>query len=205
MAQWQKSNMLAEPLTITLLVIDAFEKLSVPYLIGGSLASALHGTARSTFDTDLVADIKIEQVESLVRMLVSEFYIDQSMILDAIHHKSSFNIIHLATMFKVDIFISRQRPFDRAQFERRAAQVIATDPERMAYIASAEDTVLTKLEWYRLGGDVSERQWRDVLGVLKVQADRLDLAYLHRWAVELGVADLLAKSLAEAGVEGQIL
>jgi len=105
-------------------------------------------------------------------------------------------------MFKVDVFISKQRPFDRAQFERKAAQVVATEPERTACVASAEDTVLTKLEWYRLGGEVSERQWRDVQGVLKVQAAGLDLAYLRRWAAELQVADLLTKALVEAGLEG---
>jgi hypothetical protein len=80
--------------------------------------------------------------------------------------------------------------------------VIATDPERTAYVASAEDTVLTKLEWYRMGSEVSERQWRDVLGVLKVQAERLDLAYLRRWAAALGVADLLEQALSQAG-QGQ--
>ncbi len=198
MAQWQKSNMLAEPLTITLLVIDAFEKLSVPYLIGGSLASALHGTARSTFDTDLVADIKIDQVESLVRMLVSEFYIDQSMILDAIHHKSSFNVIHLATMFKVDVFIIKQRRFDQMQFQRRQLQVVANEPERKAYVTTAEDIILVKLEWYRLGSEISDRQWRDILGVIKVQAGRLDLDYLKQWAKELNVADLLQRALKES-------
>jgi hypothetical protein len=190
--------MLAEPLAITLLVIDAFDKLGVPYLIGGSMASALHGTARSTLDTDLVCDLQAEQAKSLVQMLEKEFYIDEAMIRDAIHYQSSFNLIHLATMFKVDVFITKHRRFDQMQFQRRQLQVIANKPERKVYVTSAEDIILAKLEWYRLGGKMSDRQWRDIIGVLKVQADRLDLNYLSQWAVELDVSDLLQRALKES-------
>ncbi len=100
--------MLAEPLAVTLLVIDAFERLNVPYMIGGSLASALHGTARSTLDSDIVADLRIGQVASLVDMLRQDFYIDEIMIVDAIHHQGSFNVVHLKTAFKVDVFIAKK-------------------------------------------------------------------------------------------------
>ena len=190
--------MLSEPVAVTLLVIEALEELNVLYLIGGSLASAVHGVARATLDTDLVADLRLEHAEQLAQALSDAFYVDAESIRDAIRHHSSFNVIHLETMFKVDVFVRKQRPFDQAQFERRVAQVVATDPERTAYVASPEDTVLTKLEWYRMGGEVSDRQWRDVLGVLKVQGEWLDVVYLRRWATALGVANLLEKALTAA-------
>jgi hypothetical protein len=189
-----------EPLAVTISVIEALEALGVPYLVGGSLASTVHGVVRTTMDTDLVADLRPEHARPLARALSADFYVDAEMIRGAIRQRSSFNVIHLKTMFKVDVFIPKGRPFDRAQFERRAAQVIATDPERTAYVASAEDTILAKLEWYRLGDEISERQWRDVLGVLAVQRDRLDLAYLRRWADALEVADLLERALAKANM-----
>jgi hypothetical protein len=190
--------MLPEPIRVTKLVVEVFERLSIPYFIGGSLASAIYGVARSTLDSDLIADLPYEKVESVVDLLGQEFYADAEMIRDAIRRRSSFNLIHMPTMFKVDVFILKQRPYDRTQFNRRVFCVLASDPEVTAYAATPEDIVLAKLEWYRLGGEVSDRQWRDVLGVLKLQSGRVDLEYLQRWAGELGVADLLDRALKEA-------
>jgi hypothetical protein len=190
--------MLPEAVGVLMLVVEAFDHLHIPYFIGGSMASALYGVTRSTIDADMVAEVKPEQVRFLVEALGEVFYADEEMILDAISQGSSFNLIHLKTMFKVDVFVRKDRPFDRIQFQRRVEQVFAVDPEQKAFIATAEDTILAKLEWYRLGGEVSDRQWRDILGVLKVQAGRLDLDYLHEWAVELGVADLLQQAIKES-------
>jgi hypothetical protein len=100
--------------------------------------------------------------------------------------------------FKVDIFVRKPRPFDTKQLERRRASVIATDPEQTIYVTSSEDVILSKLEWYRMGGEVSDRQWRDVLGVLKTRAGELELDYLRKWAKELNVGDLLERALKEA-------
>ena len=116
---------------------------------------------------------------------------------DAIMHHGSFNLIHYETAFKADIFIRKPRAFDKMQLERRQRLVIAVDPEQSVYVASPEDTILVKLEWYRLGGEVSDRQWRDILGVLKTRTGELDLDYLKKWAVELKVNDLLERALKE--------
>jgi hypothetical protein len=181
-----------------MLVVNVFEGLQIPYLISGSIASALYGVARSTLDADMVAEIHLEQVGVLVKTLGNDFYADDDLIRDAIHHHSSFNLIHLTTIFKVDVFIRKERPFDRIQFQRRVEQLFATNPEQKAFMTTAEDIILAKLEWYRIGNEISDRQWRDILGILKVQTGRLDLDYLNYWAIELNVTDLLQRALKES-------
>jgi len=184
---------------VTLLVTQALERIGIPYAIGGSLASSLYGVMRSTLDVDIVADMRLEQIPALVAALSKEFYADDAMMRQAIEHRHSFNVIHYETALKVDIFIRKLRPFDQMQLERRRPVIITTDPEQSVYVISPEDTVLAKLEWYRLGGQVSERQWRDVLGVLKTRAGELDLDYMRKWASELQVSELLERALQEAG------
>jgi len=184
-----------EPVEVTLKVTEVFEKLGVPYLIGGSLASTLYGMVRTTQDSDIVAEMRREHLKPFVSALQDEFYVDDEMIADAIEHKSSFNIIHRETMFKVDVFIPRPRPFLQSQLARAQRQVFSFESEVSAKFASPEDTILSKLEWYRMGGEVSERQWRDILGVLKTRADELDLEYLRKWAKELKVDDLLERAM----------
>jgi hypothetical protein len=191
-------TMQSESTRLTLLVAQTLEQLGIAYAVGGSLASSLHGVMRSTLDVDIVADMRFEHIQPLVAALSKEFYADDEMMRDAIEHHSSFNLIHYETAFKVDIFIRKLRAFDHMQLKRRRTSVIATDPEQSVYIVSPEDIVLAKLEWYRLGGEVSDRQWRDILGVLKTRAGELDLAYLRKWADELKISDLLERVLEEA-------
>ena len=189
--------MLTEPIRVILKVVKVFEYLGINYLIGGSLASAVYGTIRATMDADIVADINPYQVPKLESSLQGDFYIDRDMILDAIQHASSFNLIHLESMFKVDVFILKQRPFDLNQMQRRIAQIVGDLIEEKVYFSTSEDIILAKLEWFRAGGEISERQWRDILGVLSVQGDRLDFNYLQKWAEILGVQGLLRKAKQE--------
>jgi len=191
--------MLAEQIAVTLMVTDALDALGVSYAIGGSLSSALHGVMRATMDADLVAALRLEHAGPLAQALGDAFYADAEMMRDAVRHHSSFNVIHLETMFKVDVFVAKPRAFDRSQLARRQSHLLSEDPERHAYVTSAEDIVLSKLEWYRMAGGVSDRQWRDVLGVLKVQGERLDHGYMRCMAAELQVTDLLERALKEAG------
>jgi hypothetical protein len=179
------------------LVIEALDSLDVPYVIGGSLASAVHGLVRTTLDADIVADFHQEQIAPFVAALEDEFYVDAYAVEEAIQYRSSFNLIHQATMFKIDVFIPKGRPFDQERFARRIQAQIAPESDSSTWITSAEDIILVKLEWYRMGDEVSERQWRDVLGVMKTQGNNLDLAYLRRWATTLKVEDLLERALRE--------
>ncbi len=146
-----------EPLEVTLKVTEFFEKLGVPYFIGGSLASTLYGMVRTTQDADIVTQMRFEHLQPFVTALQDEFYVDTEMIAEAIRHYSNFNIIHRETMFKVDIFIPRPRPFLQAQLTRARRQEFDLEPKHSAKFASPEDTILSKLEWYRLGGEVSDR------------------------------------------------
>ena len=189
---------LPEPITVTLLVVDALEALGVRYFIGGSLASAVQGVARATLDADVIADLRAEHIEPLTHSLGEQFYFDVDTIRNAVARRSTFNLIHLRTMFKVDVFVSKGRPFDRAQLERRVLQILVADPQPSLYLASPEDTILAKLDWYRQGGEISDRQWRDVIGVLAAQHGRLDESYLRDWADQLGLRDLLRRAMDEA-------
>lgn len=189
-----------EILAIALRVTGVLERLKVPYLVGGSLASSLHGIPRATRDVDIVAVLDESHVDPLVRTLQDSFYVDAPMIRSAIRHHSSFNLIYLPTMFKVVIFVPEQNESSRIELERRIAYSLEESPRQEIIVASAEDTIVQKLYWYTLGEGVSERQWQDVLGVLKVQGKKLDLVYLEQAASRLNVTPLLQRALEDANL-----
>lgn len=182
-------------------LVEAFERLDVPYYVGGSVASSSYSVGRSTLDIDVVADLQLHHIVPLVEQLENDYYIDVRMIEDAIRQGSVFNIVYLPGMFKIDVFTPKAHPFAQEEARRTVKRMLADDSNsRLFYVSSPEDIVLRKLEWYKMGGGVSERQWLDVLGVLKVQADRLDRVYLRHWAEQLSVADLLDQAMKDAGL-----
>jgi len=187
--------MTGESIRIALQVIGILEDLAIPHHVGGSFASSVHGFPRQTRDLDLVVDLPASAVPVLVSRLEGEFYLDDERMRQAIRRSSSFNLVHLATGFKVDVFVAGHGAFDRGELERAAAQRLAEDAPRDVLVKSPEDTVLRKLQWYRLGGETSDRQWTDILGIIRTQEDRLDRAYLRKWAGTLEVDDLLERAL----------
>jgi hypothetical protein len=177
-------------------VIEAFAALGVRHFVGGSVASSAHGVARASLDVDVVAELEPSHVSRLVAALRDAYYVDEARVRKAVAARRSFNLIHLATMFKVDVFVSRQRPFDESSLARARREPLGQSPNELpAPLASAEDVLLAKLEWYRRGGEASERQWEDVRGLLRVGKGTLDVVYLRHWASLLGVADLLDRAL----------
>jgi len=182
-------------------VASILDGLGIPYVIGGSLASAAHGTPRTTADADLVIDLRADQIDQLARELGAGFYVSREAMRDAIRDRDTFNAISLAAPFKIDFFVLGGSPFDQEEFRRRVPLEMGDDQPYSLVVKTAEDTILRKLQWFRKGGEVSDQQWKDVLGVLAVSGYRLDNPYLDRWAADLGVADLLAK--ARLQVAGQ--
>lgn len=182
-------------------VIKAFEKLSVAYYIGGSVASSAYGLARATLDVDIITALSNHNVNNLVTLLEKAYYIDKDMIIDAINTRSSFNLIHFETMIKIDIFIISEIDYDQSAFKRIRQESIDIDNNaHKVYLASAEDVILSKLDWFRKGKEISEKQWHDILGVMKVQKDLLDMDYLQHWADKLNLKKLLDKAFIQAGI-----
>ncbi|MEG4281216.1 hypothetical protein QUA62_27700 [Microcoleus sp. MON1_C1] len=197
---------IADPIELAQKIASILLPLNIPYVVGGSVASSLLGENRSTQDLDLVIDLESQTAQRLIDAMSGEFYISESAVTEAIAksrtapRESSFNVIYLHSMEKADIFVmSSDDPFSASVMSRRQLYPVSGLTEEGIYIYSPEDIVLQKLSWYKLIPGGSQKQWRDVLGVLKVQGERLDIAYLNQWAVTLQLTDLLSGALLQSG------
>ena len=179
-------------------VVQAFRSLNIRHYVGGSVASSFHGATRSTIDVDVIAEIDDDSVERFLELLSDDYYVSEPAIRDAIRRKACFNLVHFPTSFKVDIFVSRDRPFDRDCMTRAVLGRIGAAGNLEVAVASAEDTIISKLEWYKLGNETSQRQWQDVMLVLQLLGDEADLDYLRSAAKLVGVGELLNRLLSSA-------
>ncbi len=185
------------PIDVALAVARAFEALGIGYFLGGSFASSIQGEPRATNDIDFVVDLSPSKVEPLAQALGPDFEVDVESLLEAARQRRTWNIFHLPTAVKIDLFILQPSPFDLSEFSRRRA--VELGPAMSLVVKSPEDTVLRKLLWFQAGGGVSERQWRDVVQVLRVSGAAMDETYLVQWAERLGIAELLDRARIEAG------
>lgn len=173
-------------------------RLGIRYALGGSMASSLISIPRFTQDADLMVEPFPGREAELLDALGSSYYASISAMNEANRLRRSFNVISKKTGFKLDLFVRKERAFDRSALDRGAPMALPADPSQQITVLTAEDVLVLKLEWYRLGNEVSEQQWRDVIGLLKVCSDRLDLDYARRAADDLAVPDLLDRALNEA-------
>lgn len=170
--------------------LNTLEYLGLEYQIVGSVASSAYGAARSTRDIDMVCALDASKVSELVSSLKELYYIDSDAAHEAIRTSGSFNLIHLKTMFKLNVFILKNTSYDKESFSRRRVESLIPDDNLKIFLSSPEDVILAKLNWYRLGGEISEKQWQDINTVFQVQGESLDQDYIVKWSHELGLLDL---------------
>jgi hypothetical protein len=192
-----KTDMILDPIGLTRDIDQLLEPLGIAYYVGGSLASSLWGEPRYSEDLDLIIAIAPQQSKQLIKSLEANYYISEVAVEDALAGRcTSFNIIHLSSTEKVDLFVSTTTPFAVAKMERRIHYLLPTGDK--IWVCSPEDIILQKLVWGR--GSHSEKQWRDVLGVMKVQGTGLDFDYLWFWADELSITEALVQALEQTGL-----
>lgn len=188
------------PLDVAFDVIEILERLDVDYVLGGSLASSAFGEPRATNDVDIAVALTAIRLSPLIDEFRAEgYYVPERSVADAVSTFSSFNVIHPSGL-KADLFVTGDNLLDRLQMSRRVRIELPTDPPQRIWVTSPDDQILRKLDWYRLGQEVSDRQWRDILGLIAAQHANLDLGELRSIASEAGLGELLESALSTAGL-----
>lgn len=203
--KFQGKLMLEDPIWLVHQLATILDFLNIPYYVSGSVASSLQGEVRFTEDLDMAIEIEPEQVQLLIDALIQDFYISEIAVYEAIEGiTNSFNVIHLQTTEKADLFISRKTDFDLNKMSRRQLY-ISDDPAQAFNVCSPEDTILQRLIWFQMADFQSQKQWRDILGILKLQRERLEWSYLSLWSQNLGVKKSLLKAMSESGLSIDLL
>lgn len=188
-----------DPIAIAIRVGEILDAIGVRHTIGGSIAASFAGEPRSTIDIDFVAALTARHIAPLMAALVPEFYVAEQALHRAVDTLGTANLIHQVSQIKVDLFVAGGTPLDDQQLARR--QRVEIRPGQVIYIHPPEDILLQKLRWYQKGGGVSDRQWRDIIAIVRTQGERLDRDYLGANAPALEVDELLERALGEAGAE----
>lgn len=173
-------------------VLDA---LGLRYVVGGSMAASVWGEPRFTRDSDFAVDLPPERVDDLVHALENDWHVDRELVFEAVQRRRGFNIFTRAGFSKVDVYVPPDEGIHPNKWERAQRRVVAG--AELA-ITSPEDIVLQKLDWFRQGGEQMAQQLIDAVEVLRTQGERIDRAYIEKWATRIGVADLLARAFASA-------
>jgi hypothetical protein len=189
---------LTPDLDVAVRVAQALDRAGIEYVVGGSVASSIVGEPRATQDVDFAVRLTDASVSRLIEELGPDFEVDEEMLREAVRRHRSANLYFSPVFLKIDLFVRGATEFDRSEFSRKVP--ITLEPGATVFVASREDNLLRKLVWFRAGGEVSDQQWRDVLGMLRIAAGTADVDYLRRWAPELGVADLLERVLEQARI-----
>jgi hypothetical protein len=177
------------------LFTDILDKLNIPYAIGGSIASSLYGRVRFTQDADITVMALDNKTDPFYSLTKRHFYISKSAMHQAIRNKTSFNVIHTKTAFKIDVFVAQDNEFNNNLLQRAKKIKLSEDIEKTFSVVTAEDIILLKLDWFKRSDCTSERQWSDILSVLTAQASTIDFEYLKIWAKKLGLGELLKKAI----------